>query len=298
MPIPGQESADLAHAIERASGHRLGLKPEPVAAGGGGGRCLRWPAAPAPLFVKLVPEARAAMLVAEAAGLEELARVGVLRVPAVRGVGTTDGVAFLALEWIALRNGSARAEAALGTGLARLHRCTAARHGWQRDNTLGATSQPNAWHGDWAEFFATRRLGHQLGLLERAGGHAALVADGRRLCERVATLLEGHRPPPALLHGDLWGGNWAADAADAPVIFDPAVYYGDRETDLAMTRLFGGFGPEFYAAYEREWPLPPGAAGRAALYNLYHVLNHANLFGGGYAAQATSMIGRLLSELR
>jgi len=148
------------------------------------------------------------------------------------------------------------------------------------------------------EFFRERRLRYQLELASQRGFARDLEEPGHRLLEGVGALLEGHRPEPSLLHGDLWAGNWFADGEDRPVIFDPAVYYGDREADLAMTRLFGGFGRAFYSAYETEAPLPPGHAVRAELYNLYHVLNHANLFGGGYARQARSIIDRLLAEVR
>jgi len=123
-----------------------------------------------------------------------------------------------------------------------------------------------------------------------------MIDAGHRLCESLAAFFPGYRPPPSLLHGDLWSGNWGAVGAGEPVIFDPAVYYGDRETDLAMTRLFGGFGPAFYAAYESTWPLDPGASTRVTLYQLYHVLNHFNMFGGGYLAQARAMIERLLAQ--
>jgi fructosamine-3-kinase len=114
----------------------------------------------------------------------------------------------------------------------------------------------------------------------------------------VPVLLAGHRPAASLLHGDLWGGNWLAALSGEPVLIDPAVYYGDRETDLAMTRLFGGFGERFYQAYQAAAPLAPAAQRRAELYNLYHVLNHANLFGGGYARQARAIIERLLAQAR
>jgi fructosamine-3-kinase len=124
-----------------------------------------------------------------------------------------------------------------------------------------------------------------------------LVERGRRLCGQLDALFRGHRPLPSLLHGDLWGGNWAADESGNPVVFDPAVYFGDREADLAMTRLFGGFGRAFYDAYESAWPLEAGAELRFDLYNLYHVLNHLNLFGGGYRAQAEALIDRLLAEV-
>ncbi len=247
--------------------------------------------------MKLAPEASLGMFSAEADGLRELASVAALRVPEVRGVGAASGQSFLALEWIEFGAASGHTELRLGAGLARLHRTTAPRFGWHRDNTLGATPQHNDWTDDWAQFFATRRLGFQLDLAQHDGHGGRFIERGYRLCERLGSLLDGHRPRPSLLHGDLWGGNWAADASGAPVIYDPAVYYGDREADLAMTRLFGGFGSAFYQAYEAEWPLDPGAAQRVALYNLYHVLNHLNLFGGSYRAQAEAMIERLLAEV-
>src|SRR5215831_14880566 len=182
-------------------------------------------------------------------------------------------------------------------GLRALHAVTTARFGWWRDNTIGRTPQANAWNADWTEFFRECRLRPQLALGERQGFPRGLSERGARLLEALPALLEGHQPRASLLHGDLWGGNWLAAATGEPVLFDPAVYYGDRETDLAMTHLFGGFGAGFYHAYESAAPLPAGAALRTELYNLYHVLNHANLFGGGYAAQARATIDRLLSEV-
>jgi fructosamine-3-kinase len=213
------------------------------------------------------------------------------------GLGSAAGQAFLALEWIEFGGASSHTESALGERLARLHRVTAPRFGWHRDNTIGATAQHNDWSDDWVRFLAAHRLGFQLDLAARHGAGGRLVERGHRLCERLGEFFADHRPRPSLLHGDLWGGNWAADPAGDPVIFDPAVYFGDREADLAMTRLFGGFGRAFYAAYEAAWPLDPGAAERVALYNLYHVLNHLNLFGGGYRSQAEAMIERLLAAL-
>jgi fructosamine-3-kinase len=179
-----------------------------------------------------------------------------------------------------------------------MHRVAAARFGWHRDNTIGATPQRNDWTADWLEFFVRHRLGFQLDLAERSGHGGRWIEQGRELCEHAGAFFSGCAPQPSLLHGDLWGGNWAADASGAPVIFDPATYYGDREADLAMTHLFGGFGREFYAAYEAAWPLDHGANARRNLYNLYHVLNHLNLFGGGYRVQVERMIERLLAELR
>jgi fructosamine-3-kinase len=167
-----------------------------------------------------------------------------------------------------------------------------------RDNTIGRTPQVNAASEDWAEFFRERRLRPQLQMAAVHGFADLPAAAGERLLESVQGLLAGHRPSASLLHGDLWGGNWLAALSGEPVLIDPAVYYGDRETDLAMTRLFGGFGERFYQAYQAAAPLVFGWQARAELYNLYHVLNHANLFGGGYARQARDMIEHLLAPAR
>jgi fructosamine-3-kinase len=147
-------------------------------------------------------------------------------------------------------------------------------------------------------FFRERRLRYQLDLAGRNGYSGRLSPQADELLERLDRFFTDYQPVPSLLHGDLWGGNWAAAAGGEPVIFDPAVYYGDREADLAMTRLFGGFGAGFYAAYEAAWPTDAGARTRGDLYNLYHVLNHVNLFGDGYIPQARAIIRGLLAQLR
>jgi fructosamine-3-kinase len=177
-----------------------------------------------------------------------------------------------------------------------MHRATKQRFGWDRDNTIGSTPQHNAEHADWVTFWSEQRLGFQLDLAARNGYRGRLQKRGDLLRQQLGALLE-HSPVASLLHGDLWGGNIAYAADGQPVIFDPACYYGDREADLAMTELFGGFGGTFRAAYEEAWPLSPGYPVRKQLYNLYHIVNHLNLFGGGYLSQAESMIDRLLAEL-
>jgi fructosamine-3-kinase len=244
-------------------------------------------------FVKVSRADRLPMLEAEAEGLALLAASGAVRVPRPLACGSDGTHAFLALEWLDI--GAGGHDATLGRALAALHRHTASRFGWHRDNTIGTTPQLNAWHDDWAAFFAACRLRPQLEWVRERGFPRAAQDAGARLADAVPRLLAGHRPVPSLLHGDLWSGNAGALATGEPVLFDPAVHYGDREADLAMTELFGGFGRAFYAAYEDAWPLPPGYARRRQLYNLYHVLNHANLFGGGYVAQAQRMIGELLA---
>lgn len=249
-------------------------------------------------FIKTNTAARLPMFEAEAEGLRELAAADALRVPAPICAGLAGDTAFLALESIRFGRAGSTSLSRLGEALAALHRVTAPEYGWRRDNTLGPTPQPNGVTDDWVRFWRDRRLGYQLSLAAHNGHRGALLRDGERLLAGLDGILRSHRPAASLLHGDLWSGNYAVDDRGAPVIFDPAVYYGDREADLAMTELFGGFPPEFYAAYREAYPLQPGYALRKTLYNLYHVLNHLNLFGGGYLDQAHSMIQRLLAETR
>ena len=295
-------TADVAISpwLSRHAGRQFAATPAAEVTGGSVHRCTRWHGAGGDAFVKLAAADCLDAFEAEAAGLQALAEAGALRVPAVLAVGEAGGHALLALEWLELEpavvsDGTVQAQ--LGERLALQHRVTAPRCGWHRDNTLGATPQLNAWDDDWVRFFRERRLGVQLELAARNGFGTRGVERGRELGERCGAFFASCRPVPSLLHGDLWGGNWGVVAGSRePAIFDPAVYYGDRETDMAMTRLFGGFGPRFYAAYQATWPLDQAAGTRRTLYNLYHVLNHFNLFGGGYGRQAEGMIDRLLAE--
>jgi len=247
-------------------------------------------------FVKLNARDRSAMFEAEAAGLRELANAGGPRVPRPLSAGVAGDAAFLVLEYLDLYRGDSRSGARLGAALARLHHHIKRRFGWDRDNTIGATPQPNEWCAEWVEFWRTRRLGPQIAVAERSAGRAFPSAASRRLLGSIEVFFQGYDPVASLLHGDLWAGNQGRDAHGDPVIYDPAVYFGDRETDIAMSELFGGFPESFYAAYRDAWPLDPGYPVRRRLYNLYHVLNHYNLFGGAYLAQASSMIDALLVE--
>lgn len=282
---------DIAGAIGAATGQPFELAASNFAGGGCINRAQTLDGRDGRrVFVKLNDAARADMFAAEAEGLAELAASGAIRVPRPICHGVTDGQAFLALEHLNL--GSRGSGAHLGRRLAALHRHTAPRFGWRRDNTIGATPQDNTQADVWIDFYRRRRLGIQLELAAQRGIGGRLVEKGERLLARLDDFFPGYQPVASLLHGDLWGGNYGYTQGE-PVLFDPAVYYGDREADLAMTELFGGFPADFYAAYREAWPLDPGYATRRALYNLYHVLNHYNLFGGGYAGQA----GRMLDEL-
>lgn len=243
-------------------------------------------------FVKTGPANAINMFEAEAEGLRELAAARAIRVPDVIDFGMEDGEAFIAIERLSFERATSATESLFGEQLAALHRHTADRHGWRRDNTIGPTPQQNPWTDDWVTFFREHRLRFQLGLAASNGYGGELQSLGDNLAGRLAELFEGYEPQASLCHGDLWGGNWGV-ADGVPVIFDPAVYYGDRESDIAMTMLFGGFGPEFYRAYERAWPMAPGHERRLRLYQLYHVLNHLNLFGAGYLSQALSLLRSL-----
>jgi len=249
-------------------------------------------------FVKRNQAALLSMFEAEADGLQAMAETNSVRVPRPTCHGSDGTQAWLVMEYIPSGAASPGSAAALGRQLAAMHRSTRPQFGWHRDNTIGSTPQHNAERPDWVSFWRDRRLGFQLRLAADNGHRGALQRDGERLLGRVDQLLSGHQPVPSLLHGDLWSGNAGTDADGRPLIFDPACYYGDREADIAMTELFGGFAPAFHAAYREAWPLDDGYPLRRTLYNLYHILNHANLFGGGYSAQAMGMIQSLLAQLR
>ncbi len=290
-------TAEFAASLGAALGRAIAPEPDAVVHGGCISEACRWPTGSGPVFVKRAPLGRAWILEAEADGLARLRSSGAVRVPATLAAGETGRESFLVLEWLDLVPGNADSDERLGTQLARLHAITHESFGLDRDNAIGSMEQRNGWSGDWIAFWRERRLGFQLELADRNGYGGRMQARGQRLLAHVQDFFAGHAPAPSLLHGDLWSGNRGMLADATPIVFDPAAYFGDREADVAMTRLFGSFGGRFYAAYEHAWPLDPGAAGRADLYNLYHVLNHLILFGGGYRARAESMIDRLLAAV-
>jgi len=253
-------------------------------------------------FVKLNHSQYQDMFAAEAAGLTELGKAVAIKVPKPLCWGTTGNNAYLVMEYLALHGDSHSSSSDLGQKLAVLHQKTFPQFGLHRDNYIGSTPQVNSLESNWVTFWQNHRLGFQLKLAARNGYVGKKLQNkGEQLMADVGQFFTDYQPQSSLLHGDLWSGNYGitTDTQGAhPVIYDPAVYYGDRETDMAMTELFGGFPRHFYEAYQGTWALDSGYSTRKVLYNLYHILNHLNLFGGGYLGQAEGMISSLLSELR
>ncbi len=285
---------DIEAAIQQATGSGFTLGDRRSVGGGSINQTyqLLGQSGQGSYFLKLNRAETLAMFEAEALGLQEMGATGALRIPQPIVWGTAGSSAYLVLEWLDLGRSQGNAWYAMGQGLATMHRMTSQHgFGWHRDNTIGTTPQPNPWTADWCSFWRDHRLGYQLTLAQGRGGS---FPQGSALLDALPDLLAGHDPAPALVHGDLWSGNGAVTVQGEPVIFDPAVYYGDREVDIAMTELFGGFPAPFYQGYRETYPLPPGYDRRKTLYNLYHILNHFNLFGGSYASQANHMIARLL----
>lgn len=248
------------------------------------------------VFLKVNSPHLAEMFTAEAEGLAAMAATNTLRSPEVLAVGETADYSYLLLEYIPLKRLS-NAAAECGEQLARMHQIPQAYFGWHRDNTIGSTPQVNDRQQSWISFYQQQRIQKQLNFARKNGFGGKLQTEGMRLIEVIPAFFSNYLPQPALLHGDLWRGNAAADDNGNPVIFDPACYFGDREADIAMTELFGGFSADFYSAYQATYPLDAGYTSRKTLYNLYHILNHLNLFSGGYLSQAESMINQLLSDI-
>ncbi len=248
-------------------------------------------------FVKLNSASLEFIFQVEYDSLNELLQVmatdaSIMQIPKPVCFGTTGSQSYLVLEYIPMTSrGDGRL---MGQALARMHRITAEQFGWYQDNIIGSTPQSNQQHSDWPGFWREERMIPQFKMLYDKGYKNYLKPLDDKLLKNLDTLLGNHKPAPSLLHGDLWSGNYAYTADGKPVIFDPAIYYGDREADMAMTELFGGFGADFYAAYNASWPLDSGYAQRKTLYNLYHILNHANLFGTTYLNQAVGMMERLV----
>lgn len=245
-------------------------------------------------FVKINQASQLEMFEAEALGLKQMLATQTIRVPQPICWGIADRSSYIVLEWLEFGRGTTQAWEEMGRQLAAMHRVGgSSRFGWDRNNTIGSTPQINTWTENWADFFAEHRIGYQLNLARRRDGG---FPDRSEVVGFVRNYLADLNPQPSLVHGDLWSGNAAVTQGGEPVILDPATYYGDREVDIAMTELFGGFPAAFYRGYNQVFPLDEGYQKRKTLYNLYHILNHFNLFGGGYGSQANRMLQQILSQ--
>jgi fructosamine-3-kinase len=268
-----------------------------VAVGGGCiNQAARLDTSAGAFFAKWHPAPPPGMFSAEAAGLAALAASPTplaVPEPVAWDDGASGGPGFLITTWLAPGRPGAGFAADLGAGLAALHRSTAPAFGFAADNYCGSTPQPNGWRGRWLDFYREQRLAHQLRLAVEAGRIDPAQRRGYdRLLDGLDDLLPEDGERPALVHGDLWSGNVHVTAAGLPALLDPAAYFAHREAELGMATLYGGFGPAMYAAYEAAWPLAPGWRERNGLYQLYHLLNHLNLFGGAYAQAAWAVARR------
>ncbi len=286
---------EIAESISQATGKRFSVNSRQPVSGG----CINQGCAVSDgdrtYFVKLNQAAQVAMFEAEALGLKQMLATATIRVPKPICWGTAKGSAYIVLEWLELGSGDPQSWEEMGRRLAAMHSSTSSQgFGWEQNNNIGSTPQINNWTADWAEFYAKHRLGYQFQQATRRGGH---FPEQEKLIAAIPQLLAGHQVHPSLVHGDLWGGNAAFAVLGEPVIFDPAIYFGDREVDIAMTELFGGFPTAFYRGYNEVFPLAPGYERRKPLYNLYHILNHFNLFGGSYGSQASRMISQILVSI-
>lgn len=245
-------------------------------------------------FVKRSTRLPADMFPAEATGLAAMHSLDAIRVPKPYAVNAPEAQErFIVMEWIPSGSSTNASAVELGRSLAHMHRTGRGRaFGFSIDNYIGSTRQPNEEDTSWLAFFSEKRLGFQTRLALDSGKLDASIASQIEEIQRRLSALLPDTDHPALLHGDLWAGNYMIDDRGNPVLIDPATYYGHREADLAMTRLFGGFPSAFYNAYEEEWPLEPGFDERADLYNLYHMLNHLNIFGSGYLGSVRSIVNR------
>ncbi len=289
---------DIETTISAATGQPFQLDQHSHVGGGDINTAIKISGSGRDYFLKFNRVQLLDMFEAEADGLRDLAAANAIRVPRAICTGVSDAQAYIVLEYLPMGGSGRGVMPTFGEQLARLHQHTSERFGWHRANTIGSTRQINTWCDDWLDFWAEHRLGFQLRLAQQHGLNARIIQQGEKLRAQLGAFFTGYQPDASILHGDLWSGNYGIAVTGEPVIFDPATYFGDREADLAMTELFGGFSGEFYAAYNAAWPLDAGYKVRKTFYNLYHILNHFNLFGGGYGSQAGSMIDRLLAEIR
>ena len=246
-------------------------------------------------FLKYNDASPKGMFQAEAFGLNELSKSDGLKVPAVVAYSDDpkDGIPFILMEYVISGGKGKEFYEAFGRGFAKLHQTTKGQYGFSEDNFIGSTPQVNGWMDSWVSFFREKRLGYQVELAKSKGlWDSKLEKMWNSLSQKLDDIIGNPKEPASLLHGDLWSGNYIVGPKGEPCLIDPAVYYGSREADLAMTKLFGGFDPHFYNAYKEAYPLEPDYENRFQIYKLYHLINHLNLFGRSYDGSVRSILER------
>jgi fructosamine-3-kinase len=235
-------------------------------------------------FVKINHRSFLPNFTAEVENLQKLRNTSCVSVPEFITIGQSKEQSFIVLNYHPIKElESSKNSYMFGQQLAQLHKWGEQKeYGFDADNYIGNSLQPNRWQRKWHKFFSEQRIGFQLQLLKEKGINFGSIDE---LVDIVDHTLKHHHPRPALLHGDLWQGN-VANAPFGPITYDPACYWGDRECDIAMTELFGGFDSEFYRGYNDEYPMCNGYESRKLVYNFYHILNHCNLYGGHYLDDA------------
>ncbi|MGJ3252800.1 MAG: fructosamine kinase family protein [Elainellaceae cyanobacterium] len=282
----------IATAISQATGENFKASHRRPVGGGSVNQAYALSDGDRAYFIKINQASRISMFELEALGLQQIAETKTIRVPRPICWGVESDSAYIVLEWLDFGYGTHQAWEEMGHNLAAMHRVISSKgFGWDQSNTIGFMPQINPWTETWTEFFRDHRIGYQLQLARKRGGH---FPNEHKLMQTIPDILADYYPEPSLVHGDLWSGNAAVTKLGEPVILDPATYFGDREVDLAMSELFGSFPAEFYQAYNHAYPLEPGYEQRKTLYNLYHIINHFNQFGGGYESQANRMINQLI----
>ena len=282
----------ISHSISQTTGTTFNITDTRSVSGGCINQGYRISDDDTAYFLKLNQIDRVEMFAAEALGLKQIYASRAITVPQPICWGIADNSSYIVLQWLDLGRSNNQSWTEMGRQLAAMHqKGVNSSFGWERNNTIGSTPQINSWMDNWADFFAEQRIGYQLKLAKRRGGS---FPDTGKIVDAVRNKLIDRQPEASIVHGDLWSGNAAIATDGSPVIFDPATYYGDRETDIAMTELFGGFPSAFYRGYNEAWELDSGYQQRKSIYNLYHILNHFNLFGGSYGNQAKRIIEQLV----
>ena len=246
-------------------------------------------------FVKINASHRLEMFETEISSLTALMQANCFIIPRVIVSGMFEQESYLVLEFLELA--SIGNESLFGHKLSQLHSVAASQFGFEQDNFIGRTVQINPWNANWGEFFTHNRLSHQFELLAENNLKLSSQSQVSDLLKILPDYLNEHNPRPALVHGDLWQGNYSYTAEGQPVLYDPAVYYADHEVDLAMLELFGAPGENFFESYCELLMIKKGYFLRKEIYNLYHILNHANLFGGGYLRQSEEQIKKILNRI-